>query len=119
VLPSTAKRKEGAIDLTGLSYIVDRSGTDPVAVLTGEIDVATIDALEAAIAATEQDSASAEVVLDMTAVTFLDSSGLRVLITAHDRLDTAARRLVIRRPPAAVLRVFEITGLLSTFVIDD
>lgn len=119
VVPSTAKRQESAIDLTGLSYTVDRSGTVPVAVLTGEIDLASIDALEAAIAATEQDAAGTDVVLDMSAVTFLDSSGLRVLVTAHDRLHTAARRLVIRRPPAPVLRVLEITGLLSTFVVDD
>lgn len=106
--------------MTGLSYTVDRTGANPVAVLAGEIDVASIEALEAAITATEQDAAEgADVVLDMTEVTFLDSSGLRVLVTANDRLDTAGSRLVIRRPPASVLRVLEITGLLSAFAVDE
>lgn len=120
VVPSTAKRHESANDLTGLSYTVDRTGTDPVAVLIGEIDLASIGALEAAIDATEQDAAAgADVVLDMTGVTFLDSSGLRVLVTANDRLASAGSRLVIRRPAASVLRVLEITGLLSTITVDD
>jgi anti-anti-sigma factor len=106
--------------MTGLSYTVDRTGTVPVAVLAGEIDLASIDALEAAITATEQDApADSDVVLDMSGVTFLDSSGLRVLVTANDRLDAAGRRLVIRRPPASVLRILEITGLLSTIVVDE
>ena len=119
MVPSTSKRQESAITLTGLSYTVDRTGTHPVAVLMGEIDLASIDALEDAITAIEQDAVGAEVVLDMTGVTFLDSSGLRVLVTAHDRLDTAGSRLVLRRPPSAVLRVLEITGLLSTITVEE
>jgi anti-sigma B factor antagonist len=109
-----------AIDMTDLSYTVDRTGTTSVGVLAGEIDLASIDALEAAITATEQDAAAdGDVVLDMSGVTFLDSSGLRVLVTANDRLAGAGSRLVIRRPSASVLRVLEITGLLSTIVVDE
>jgi anti-sigma B factor antagonist len=109
-----------AIDMTDLSYTVDRTGTTSVGVLAGEIDLASIDALEAAITATEQDAAAGgDVVLDMSGVTFLDSSGLRVLVTANDRLASAGSRLVIRRPSASVLRVLEITGLLSTIVVDE
>jgi anti-anti-sigma regulatory factor len=44
---------------------------------------------------------------------------LRVLVTANDRLDTAGNRLVIRRPSVSVVRVLEITGLLSTIIVDD
>jgi anti-sigma B factor antagonist len=109
-----------AIDMTDLTYTVDRTGTTAVGVLAGEIDLASIDALEAAIGAIEQEAAEGDdVVLDMSGVTFLDSSGLRVLVTANDRLDTAGNRLVIRRPSVSVVRVLEITGLLSTIIVDD
>jgi anti-anti-sigma factor len=51
-------------------------------------------------------------------VTFLDSSGLRALIAAHDRHDAASRRLVIKEPASPVVRVLEITGLLGTLNIE-
>jgi anti-anti-sigma factor len=55
----------------------------------------------------------------MSGVTFIDSSGLRVLVTANDRQDASDRRLIIRNPSVSVLRVLEITGLLSTMNIDE
>jgi len=44
-------------------------------------------------------------------VTFMDSSGLRVIIQAEQRERGAGRSLVITRPTAALTRLFEIAGL--------
>jgi anti-anti-sigma factor len=52
-------------------------------------------------------------------VTFIDSSGLRVLVTAHDRQVADERRMTITHPSPPVLRVLEVTGLLTTMNVDD
>jgi anti-sigma B factor antagonist len=49
--------------------------------------------------------------IDMAGVQFIDSSGLRVLIGAHQRAATAKRKLLIGRPSKSVLRIIEISGL--------
>ena len=54
---------------------------------------------------------SADINLDMAEVDFIDSSGLRVLIEAHQRAETAGRRLLLVSPSRAVLRVLQISGL--------
>ena len=51
------------------------------------------------------------IVLDLRGLTFLDSTGLRSLITADARAREDGRRLTLVQGPAVVQRVFEITGL--------
>lgn len=79
--------------------------------LTGELDLATAGQVEEALAATREWDTVYLVVIDMTELEFLDSSGLRALFV----LDTAARergtRAVFVRGPSAVQRIFQVTGL--------
>ena len=53
----------------------------------------------------------------MAEVTFMDSSGLRVLIDLHQRLDATSRRLVIDSPSQPVTRLLEVAGLADHFSI--
>jgi anti-anti-sigma factor len=48
-------------------------------------------------------------VIDLTGVSFIDSTGLRVLLTAAERAREQGRRLVVVRPPPPALRVFHLT----------
>lgn len=57
------------------------------------------------------------VVLDLCDATFLDSTGLGVLMNALRRLTRQSRDLRIVCPPGSVRRVFELTGLDGTFSI--
>ncbi len=60
------------------------------------------------------------IVLDLSKLTFLDSTGLRCLVTADRRAREAGRRVVIVRGPDAVQRVFEITRLDERLeIVDD
>ena len=52
-----------------------------------------------------------EVVLDLSQTGFLDSSGLRAILTAQRRLTDERGRLAFRGPSEAVTRLLEITGL--------
>ncbi|UTI65351.1 STAS domain-containing protein [Paraconexibacter antarcticus] len=84
-----------------------------VVAIHGEVDVATVEqvgaALDRAIA-----SDAPEIVVDLGFCTFIDSRGIATLLGANRRLERCAgRALVILPGPPAVRRVFEICGLLE------
>ena len=53
----------------------------------------------------------ATLVVDLSKLSFLDSTGLRCIVTADERARQEGRRIVIVRGPDAVQRVFAITRL--------
>ena len=55
----------------------------------------------------------ADVHVDLAGVEFMDSSGLRVIIGAHQRATDEGRRIVLERPSTSVQRLIEISGLLD------
>jgi anti-sigma B factor antagonist len=74
--------------------------------IVGQVDAATVDAFEARITEAVE---SGPVILDMTGVDFIDSAGLRVLLTMS-RLAGAPRPLRIV-PSEQVRTIFDVTGL--------
>jgi anti-sigma B factor antagonist len=89
-----------AHDHDGLAHVV----------LTGELDLSTIDRLEQELARVEGEGPGV-VALDLSRLTFLDSSGLRVIVSADQRARREKRRFVVVRGPETVQRVFSITRL--------
>ena len=60
------------------------------------------------------------VLLDLSKLTFLDSTGLRCVVRADERAREEGRRLVVVKGPEAVQRVFEITRLQERLeLVDD
>lgn len=92
-----------------------RDGVPVVSVL-GEVDVATAPALREALDAAV-DGGSDPLVVDLSAVTFIDSTGLGVLIGARKRCIDAGRELRVVVSEPRILKVFEITGLNDLFTI--
>ena len=72
------------------------------------------DALFAAVVATDGD-----VVVDLTEVTFMDSTGLGVLANVYKRLGSNGRRLVVKSPTRKVRRVLEVCRLDEVLLIED
>ena len=60
-----------------------------------------------------------EIILDLSATDFLDSTGLGALLTAYKRLSGRGGRLVVVPGSTSISRVFEITGLDSIFEFAD
>jgi anti-anti-sigma factor len=90
--------------------------TDVAGVVTvrGEVDMANAEKLRRAIATEMREATIAGrvgVVVDLSAVTFLDSSGLAVLIAAHHTPEVRLRLVVASH---AVKRVLEISGMDQT-----
>jgi anti-sigma B factor antagonist len=96
---------------------LDITRTDAGLVLVGEIDAHTAPDLAAHL--DPLPAGDGDAVLDVAGIEFIDSSGLRVLIEAHQRAVAAGRRLVIQRPSASVRRLFEISGLAGHLLVDD
>jgi anti-sigma B factor antagonist len=78
-------------------------------VLSGELDAHTAPQLAAALA--DLPVGDNDIVLDLANVEFMDSSGLRVVIDAHQRAVDSSRRLVLRQPTGAVQRLLDVSGL--------
>ncbi len=55
----------------------------------------------------------ADATLDLGQVQFIDSSGLRTIVTSHQQFEQANARLVLIDPSESVTRLLEITGLLD------
>jgi anti-anti-sigma factor len=109
-----------AFDPAGFSIsISDRDGR-AVVVIRGELDLATAPDLDAAL--TERLEAGQDVVIDLRELAFMDSTGLRVLVAAHARVDGGGPSFLVVRPPpgAPIAKILAISGVESVLdLIDD
>jgi anti-sigma B factor antagonist len=96
--------KPGSLDLSS-------SASDGAVTVTlrGELDLASVGALEERLASVERDGPK-RIVLDLSGLHFIDSSGLRVLLLADGRARESGHELVLTHGTDAVQRVFEMTG---------
>lgn len=76
--------------------------------LRGELDMASSPQLERAIATAVRDEPAA-VVLDLRELDFIDSTGLRTLISEHERSLKAGRRFALVQGSRQVDRLMSIT----------
>ena len=58
------------------------------------------------------------VMVDMSDVTFMDSSGLRVLVEAQQRAESGGPSLVLRSPSRQITRLLDLAGLTENFQIE-
>jgi anti-anti-sigma factor len=75
----------------------------------GEVDIATSPHLREALA--QRPPAGALLLVDLTDVTFIDSSGLSVLLTLHRDVKAAGERLAVVCPDGPARLLFEVTGV--------
>jgi len=87
---------------------VERHDGTTVVTASGEIDMATAPELRECLAET-----AGKVVVDLRAVSFLDSSGIGALAEARSRLTDAGGDLTLRKPQGVVRTALEIVGLVE------
>jgi anti-sigma B factor antagonist len=91
------------------SVEVEQLDSRATVVVKGEVDVATApELLEAVESVTD---ATQELVLDVAELGFMDSTGLRVLIRAHEMMEGRGGRLSLRSVDATTRKLLEITGV--------
>jgi len=82
----------------------------------GELDLATVEELDAALAVAESNGTTT-VCLDLAKVRFMDSTGLRCLLRARRRAEEDGHRLTLTNLPSDVERLLEVTGVRRIFEI--
>jgi anti-sigma B factor antagonist len=93
-----------------------RSG--PLVRVSGEVDIQTSHILDEHLQRILSEG-HASMVVDLSQVTFLDSTGLSVLINALKRCQGAGGHMRLESPRPHVRRVFEVTGLSDVFDVTD
>jgi anti-sigma B factor antagonist len=104
--------------LNRLQISIEHQSHVVVVRLTGEVDVATGPELEQRLQEIET-GGHTHVLIDLSEVEFMDSTGLRSIVRAQYFADANGRRLTLRRGSPQVQRLFEITGLLDRLVFED
>ena len=90
--------------------IAQRNGATILSVL-GEVDLATAPLLDEEISAVEAGDATT-IVVDLDRVSFMDSSGLQVLLT-HVFSEQNRSRIRLTRGSPQVVRLFTVSGMLE------
>jgi anti-sigma B factor antagonist len=94
-----------------LQFETTRDGTVAVIAATGELDLSGAAPLEAELDRLAEEPELGTIVLDLRALEFMDSSGLRLIVLTDMRARESGRRFALVRGTETVHRVFEITRM--------
>jgi anti-sigma B factor antagonist len=110
-------KKKGALRMDpALTVVEHRIGEVPVVAASGELDLATSPGLRELLEA-HLDAGRSTIVVDLRAVTFLDSTALGVLVGALKRCRELNGDLRLVVTEQRTLKLFTITGLNEMFSI--
>lgn len=98
------------IELGALTVRSYREGDVHTIALSGEMDLSNAGEVERELLHAEATDAAA-ILVDLSDLSFMDSTGIRLLIAADARSRADSCRLRLTRPPAAVFRVLCIAGV--------
>ena len=109
----------GSADAASVSVLrIDRHDDPATVVLHGELDITTLPQAERAVEAAEE-AAPPVLVLDLSELEYVDSSGVRLVLLADGRARADGRRLPVRLGGGLARRVFDLLGLLDRLELVD
>ena len=96
----------------------ESEGNSALVRIRGDLDLQVVERVTEAL--TQIESGEPELlVIDLSRVSFMDSSGMGAIAAAHIRATDAGRRFAIVRPPAGVRQAFDRTRLDEVITITD
>ncbi|MEU9102434.1 STAS domain-containing protein [Streptomyces sp. NPDC048361] len=95
---------------TQLNITTTASSAGPIMALTGELDHDTVLQVHQALLALELHTGQ-QLTVDLTHLTFCDSSGISVLLAARNRAIRDSALFALAAVPAGTVRMFAIVGL--------
>ncbi len=95
-----------------------QEGPRTILAVSGEVDLATAPNLRQRVVQAIDDGAR-QVVVDLSDVGFMDSTGLGVLIGGLKRLRQRDGNLVVVSPSEPVAKILEVTGLMDVLGVVD
>jgi anti-anti-sigma factor len=103
---------------SALQLEVQQHDDTSVVVAKGELDVTSTTSFAAALEQAKRSSAPL-VVIDLSELQFIDSSGLAMLVKADNDAKAGGRRLMVVRGPHQVQHLLELTGLAERLELVD
>lgn len=100
-----------------MQVTIDKTTDNVLAVLQGRLDTATAPQFAIDIAPLLEES-SKTIILDCTALEYISSSGLRLLLNLRKASMAGGGSVVIKGASEAIMQVFSITGFTSLFQFD-
>ena len=97
---------------------IHNEGGAAVVAVSGELDLRTSPELEAQLIRAFEAGAEL-VILDLRQIEFMDSTGLRVVLSAHQRAHETGRRFALVRGADQVERVLTLTGVRDLLTVVD
>jgi anti-sigma B factor antagonist len=94
------------------------AGDDIGLLLQGELDLTSAPVFDRELKVAEA-AAPARLVIDLSGLEFMDSTGLRALLLARERSGSEGHKLALRRGPRQVQRVLELTKTVDAFEFED
>lgn len=91
---------------------VDSRGNTLIARLSGELDLQVADELRTRLDRVLDETAPVNLMLNLEAVSFLDSSCLGVILGRYKRISGGSGEMVFVCVPPGIRRVLELSGLL-------
>lgn len=95
-----------------------REGATLVLTLEGRLDTLTSPSLEGIVANADALAGVEALVLDIAAVEYVSSAGLRVVLQAHKAMEARKGAFVVRHPNEYVAEVFQVTGFADILTIE-
>ncbi len=90
-----------------------------VLAISGELDLASSSALESELARVFDAENNELVILDLSELEFMDSTGLSILVKAHQRAQEAGRRFGLVKGRPQVQRLLSLTGVSERMRVAD
>lgn len=113
----SAEAKSAKVDAGSFSISSRRLEDGILVALSGDVDLATATVVDEELRRAEQ--SESVIVLDLGEVSFMDSTGLRMVISADQRLRNRGGSLRIVRVPSQINRLFDLVGMRGYLAIDD
>src|SRR4051794_9961033 len=99
------------------SWDVRATGGDVLVSLSGEIDMSVIGSIRDGLHPLIDGVSTGSVTMDLHDVTFIDSSGIHLLVKIREAVEAGGGRFFVGRPSQPVRRVLDIVGAEELFEI--
>ena len=96
----------------------ETEGSSALITIRGDLDLQVVDQVTETLTRVESEEPEL-LVIDLSRLTFMDSTGMGAIAAAHVRALEAGRRFALVRPPAGVRQAFDRTRLDEVITIAD
>lgn len=96
-----------------MEIVITHDSAQVLAVVRGEVDADNRDELGATVL--DDSERASKVVLDLSGLTFIDSSGIGELLRINQVVTERGQEFAIVNPSEQVMRILEMTGLTAHF----